>query len=274
MVNGQSSFIRKYEVRSGDLAISKSVIWRIDDLREYDFVNWRFGEVSDCADLTHHQITRSYFLLSIPSPHHKITKSHFLRAPLLPSASAGFTLLEMILVLFLLGAMLSMVVPRLVYGDPLSRSTRQFLGTLQEIQTRALRTQKTWRLYLNFDQPGYWTTVIEGQEERVPSDPALGSRTILPSSIRFLDARTLSRGRVEFGTVALDFLPLGQPDLESIELTDDRQNVMAILVHPLTRTIQVIAGRQEDRTPEPIPERLRAYLQPSTPSPVRSGLKL
>jgi hypothetical protein len=180
----------------------------------------------------------------------------------------------MILVLFLLGALLSMVVPRLVYGDPLSRSTRQLLGALYEVQTKAARTQKVWRLHVDFDQQSYWATVVEGQEERVPSEPALGTRLSLPSSVRFLDVRTLSRGKVEFGTVALDFSPLGQPDLESVQLTDDRQNVMAILVHPLTRTIQVVPGRQEDRVPEPIPERLRPYLQPSTPNQIRSGLKL
>ncbi len=189
-------------------------------------------------------------------------------------ASGGFTLIEMLAVLALFGVALAMIVPRFGIGDPLAQTSRQFVGLLHAVKAKAPATQKSWRLHLDVDQRTFWATVMEPDGERPPADAALAERITLPPSVRFTEIMTLRQGTFQSGAGYFQVLPAGQMEPGVIHLADDRQNVVAIQIRPVTGQVRLWEQRFEAKPAPPIPERLRPLLQPLgplTPKPSASA---
>lgn len=173
----------------------------------------------------------------------------------------GFTLLEFIMVLFLLGGMLSLVIPRISFGDSLTTVARKWVGALKSFQEMALSTQKTVRLYVDLDRGMYWPMVLEGNQEKAPLDPAWAAPISLPESIRFADVQ-IGTARKDAGRVELFFYPNGRIDQATMHLADSANNVMGIVIEPVTSRIRVTDQRLDPQQPWIIPDRLRPLLQP------------
>ena len=178
--------------------------------------------------------------------------------------ASGFTLLEFIIVLFLLGGMLSLVIPRLSVGDSLSSVGRRWVGALKSLQEMSMATQKTVRLYVDIDRGTYWPMVLDGNQEKVPLDAIWATPISLPESIRFTDiqvgAATKQSGRAE-----LFFYPNGRIDQATMHLADADNNIMGILIEPTTALIRVTDQRIDPPKPKTIPDRIRPLLQPTAP---------
>ena len=173
----------------------------------------------------------------------------------------GFTLLEIIMVLFLLAGLLSMVVPRLSIGDSLNSVGRRWVGALKSFQDMAMATQKTVRLHVDLDRGVYWPMVMDGYQEKVPLDATWATPSALPEAIRFTDIQ-VGTTRKTSGRVELLFYPNGRIDQATMHLTDASNNIMGILIEPTTALIRVTDQRIEPPMPWTIPDRIRPLLQP------------
>ncbi len=187
-------------------------------------------------------------------------------------SSAGFTLVEMILVLFLLGVLLTLVLPRTGIANHLPSATRHVASAIRSLQTAAVSAQKPFRLYLDLDQRAYWAVVLDGGEERTPVDPVLARRETLPDPIRFLAVTAPNRGRVESGRAYVQVLPTGKTEPAAITLADEDGSMLTVKIHALTGSLQISDRAAEDKLLEGVPERLRILLQPLVwPTPVGGG---
>jgi prepilin-type N-terminal cleavage/methylation domain-containing protein len=173
--------------------------------------------------------------------------------------SNGFTLLEMIIVLFLLGGLLSLIIPRISIGDSLGSVGRRWVGALKSFQDMAVATQKTVRLHVDLDRGMYWPMVVDGNQEKIPLDATWATPISLPESIRFSDFQ-VGTGRKESGRVELFFYPNGRIDQATMHLTDSN-NIMGILIEPVTALIRVTDQRIDPPRPWTIPDRIRPLLQ-------------
>ena len=176
---------------------------------------------------------------------------------------SGFTLLEFIFVLFLLGGLLSLVIPRISVGDSLGSVGRKWVGSLKSFQEMAMTTQKTVRLYVDIDQGIYWPMIIEGNQEKYPLDPVWAEPIRLPERIRFSDIQ-VGTTRKDSGRIELFFYPNGRIDQATMHLTDGENNVMGILVEPVTAVIRITDQRIDPPKPLTIPDRIKPLLQPAT----------
>jgi type II secretory pathway pseudopilin PulG len=181
-------------------------------------------------------------------------------------ASTGFTILEIIIVLFLLVGLLGIILPRISLDENLGSVGRRMVGTVRSLQSMAMTTQKTIRLYVDVDRGSYWPVILDGNQEKTPTDVAWATPLNLPSSIRFLDIFT-TPGKKEAGRVYLSFYPTGRIDPTTLHLVDARNNVLAIAIEPITGAIRMSDERIEPPKPIVIPDRVRALLKPvgSTP---------
>lgn len=177
-------------------------------------------------------------------------------------SSRGFTLLEMILVLFLLVGLLGIVVPRMSFGENVGSVGRKLVGTIRSLQGMAMLTQKTVRLYLDLDRGLYWPMVLDGNEEKVPIDALWATPLTLPESIRFLDVAT-GQGRRESGRADFYLYPSGRIDTATIHVVDASNNLLGIMIEPVTGSIKVSDERIEPPKPLAIPDRVRPLLQPA-----------
>lgn len=188
-------------------------------------------------------------------------------------ASGGFTMLEMIMVLFLLGGVLAIVIPRIVIGEDLGSTGRQFITALRNLQSLAVSTQKPVKLYLDLDKGTYWAMVVEGSQEKIPLNAAWAVPISLPELIRFSDVSVGSTKRVS-GRIDLSMFPNGRIDPLTVHLADGSSNVLAIAVESVTGAIRTSDVRMDPPRTPPIPDRIKTLLQPiQGPTPASVGIR-
>jgi prepilin-type N-terminal cleavage/methylation domain-containing protein len=160
----------------------------------------------------------------------------------------GFTLLEMIMVMFLLGGVLVLVVPRITVGEDLASTGRKFIGVLRALQGIAA-------------------------EEKVPLDANWILPRSLPDTIKFTDISVGQTKRLS-GRIDLSVSANGRIDPLTVHFGDTSNNVLAIAVEPLTGAIRTSDERIEPPRNQPIPERVKALLQtPQGPSAASLGIR-
>jgi type II secretory pathway pseudopilin PulG len=181
-------------------------------------------------------------------------------SPLARQDLAGFTILEIIIVLFLLVGMLTMVLPRMVGGEDLAATGRKFIGALRSLQSMASTVQKPVKLYLDLDQGSYWAVIVEGKEEKPPLDAVWSTRQSLPESIRFTDVSVGPITR-RSGQIELSLYPNGRIDPGLFHLADGNNSILAIAIEPVTGAIKTGDARIEPTRKPPIPDRIKPLMQ-------------
>ncbi|MCP9440587.1 MAG: prepilin-type N-terminal cleavage/methylation domain-containing protein [Nitrospira sp.] len=176
----------------------------------------------------------------------------------------GFTLVEMLIVLFLVGMVLALTVPRIVLGDDLSATGRKFIGTLRTLQRMAEVGQRPVKLYLDLDRGTYWAMVVDGREERRPLDAAWASPRSFPDAVRVMEVSVRDVTRT-YGQVELLFFPNGRLDPATIYLTDGSNNVLTLMIDHLTGNVKTLDRRPEPTRPQPIPDRVKVLLRATEP---------
>lgn len=196
-----------------------------------------------------------------------------LRASTRPPAwrnAGGFTMLEIVLVLFLLVGMLSLVIPRISLGESLGTVSRKWVGAMKSFQEMAMMTQKTVRVYVDIDRSMYWPMVIDGKEEKIPLEPTWAVPIVLPETVRFADIQ-IGTTMKQAGRVDIFFYPNGRIDPVVMHLTDVSNNIVGVYVEPVTAMIRMTDHRIDPPKPFTILERVRPLLQPITPG-IRPGV--
>jgi prepilin-type N-terminal cleavage/methylation domain-containing protein len=194
---------------------------------------------------------------------HSTLGTGLVRSPLTShslSASAGFTLLEMLIVLFLLGGVLALVIPRIVIGEDLSSTGRKFVGTLRSLQSMATTIQKPVKLYLDLDRGTYWVMVVDSREEKRPLDAVWATPLSLPESIRFTEI-SVGPAKWTYGRAELSFFPNGRINPATVYLSDAGNGLLGLAVDPLTGRIRTSDQRFDLVRPRPIPDRVKVLLQ-------------
>ena len=175
-------------------------------------------------------------------------------------SSRGFTILEIIVVLFLLVGLLGIILPRISWEENLGSVGRKMVGNVRSLQHLAMSTQKTVRLYVDIDRGTYWPMILDGNQEKVPSDPAWLTPLTLPDTIRFSDILVI-QGKKESGRVDIFFYPTGRIDTATMHLMNERNNILAIAIEPVTGAIRMSDDRIEPPRLLVIPDRVRALLK-------------
>lgn len=177
-------------------------------------------------------------------------------------SSGGFTLLEMLIALFLLGGVLAVVLPRISFEEDLRSTGRKLVGLLRTFQGQAAATQTPLKLYLDLDQGLYWMMMIEGKEERVPLDPAWKTPRMLPESIRLTEV-SIGQDKRMGGRAAVTFFPNGRIEPVTMYLMDNNNHLLGLAVDSLTGAIRVSDERFDPPPYRFIPDRVKLLLKPS-----------
>ncbi len=183
--------------------------------------------------------------------------------PLIPCpvpAANGFTLLEILIVMFLLAGVLLLVIPKIVVGEDLPSTGRKFISALRALQGLAATGQKPVKLYVDLDQGTYWAMVVEGKEEKLPIDASWLTPRILPEAIRFTEVSVGQTKRVS-GRIDFSFYPNGRIDPVTIHFSDGSNNLFALAVDSLTGAIRTSDERIEPPRNRTIPDRVKTLLQ-------------
>ncbi len=99
----------------------------------------------------------------------------------------GFTLIELIVVTFLIGIMLSISIPSLhntIFTDPLKSTTRKIMGLVMGVRELAARSQQPYLLHISQVENRIWYEK-EAETEEDKAIDAVQKRTLaLPESVK------------------------------------------------------------------------------------------
>ena len=163
------------------------------------------------------------------------------------TSRTGFTLLELTVVLFIVGLLLTIAFPYLgnVSGARLDATARRLAATVRYLSGEAALHNRPYRLNYDLDKHSYWVTTLVTTQDSAEfrNDLSPLSRPVqLPSSITFADVQAPGVGRVSAGRLYTHFQPQGYADPTVIHLRDQRSRVVTVLIPALTGEARIYEG--------------------------------
>ena len=151
----------------------------------------------------------------------------------------GFTLLELIVVISLLGIMLVLTVPRFhetLFLDEAKTGSRWIIGKIQALKEAAVRNQKHYTLHIDLDSEQFWETDAAMSAEDLET-AALNAGS-LPSGLKIADIEYPIRGKTSSGRADITFYKNGYSDKVLIHLQDGEEFISYLIEPFLSEVIQ------------------------------------
>ena len=156
----------------------------------------------------------------------------------------GFTLLELTLVVFLIGLVLSISMPRLgnlLFRTDLKSVARSMKAAVYLMRSKSISTNNYTILHFDLDQNLYWGTAAAKTQpgNDTLEDNPIVSPVKLPSGIRFTDAGNINSEKKTFGVLNSAFNPKGMFEETVLHLADRDENVMTIIINAFTGSFMI-----------------------------------
>jgi general secretion pathway protein H len=160
----------------------------------------------------------------------------------------GFTLLEIVVVLVIIGMVMTLVIPSLPNSarEDLKISARTLASTLRYLQDRAATTGTTYYLHMEpgTDNVKVMQATADGSEKE-PDDPFLQQRPT-KEGVQVADVVIPRLGKLIEGQVRLDIGAGGLRDFVAIHLRSPDGAFWTVMGFPSSGKVKVYQGYQED----------------------------
>jgi len=162
-------------------------------------------------------------------------------------STAGFTLLELIVVMVLLSLVTALIAPRLpsTGSMALKSSARSTAAMLRYLGERSTGSKNIYRLHVNISENTIKITrKLPNGEEIPPEDPLL-SRKVLESGVVIVDLQSPRLGKVTEGEVLIDFGAAGLTEFLTLHLKSPQGESFTVAGYPASGKVKLLAGYQE-----------------------------
>jgi prepilin-type N-terminal cleavage/methylation domain-containing protein len=136
-----------------------------------------------------------------------------------PDRPDGFTLIELIVVMALIGIVFFFAIPRFEgspFLDDAKKSGRWLIGKLQALREESLRTRRQQTLHIDLETGRIWNTAEAMSAEEI--DRAVRQAQLLPGGGRVVSVELAGRGRVPAGRADIRFYRDGHSEKVLIHL--------------------------------------------------------
>ena len=166
--------------------------------------------------------------------------------------AAGFTLIEISIVLFLMALMVVLVIPSMtgLHVSRLKHEARRLAGRASFLYDQAAANKMVLRLTFNLDAQDYSVSRLDPHSPNPKFAPDLeegAAAVTLPPDVHLRDVTVENKGTVTRGTVSCNFYPEGYVDATVVHLVDPAGTVFTLSFQPLTGRVSIARG---DLTPK------------------------
>ncbi|MGH7822187.1 MAG: pilus assembly FimT family protein [Vicinamibacterales bacterium] len=161
------------------------------------------------------------------------------------SSSAGFTLIELSIVVLIIGLVSALAIPRLrsVTGAELAATTRRLAHATRYLYEEAALRGNVLSLILDLDRQQYWVAKLDDLTGELVEDGSLLSRRVaLPDGIRIADVVLPGVGKLAGGLAPTRFYPEGYADGSVIHLVDGYGHAYTVRIDPIRGRGVVLEG--------------------------------
>ena len=154
----------------------------------------------------------------------------------------GYTLIELILVLVLLGIMFGIAVPKFhqaILSDSLDATSLRIIGLVQDLREKAVSNQVTYVLHLDLRGKKLWAFAVTASEEE--QEKARASAYQLPDDVKIEDIWSWSSGKL-YDEAKIHFSKKGYIEQSMIHLQSLDGRQLSLELSPFLGSIKVHEG--------------------------------
>lgn len=165
-----------------------------------------------------------------------------------PAAGApGFTLLEIAVVIFIMGLMMTLAIPYLggFHGAQLKSEARRLAGRANYLYDEASNQNVIYRMTFDLDHNGYYVTRLDPYgptPQFLPYSGPWGDKVVMPPGLILRDVSVEGIGGAKAGSISCQFYPEGYVDATVIHLASVSGEVMTLSFNPLTGDVAIVSG--------------------------------
>jgi general secretion pathway protein H len=153
----------------------------------------------------------------------------------------GYTLIELIVVIVMIGVILTFTAPRLrdaLLNDPLKAIARKMVGMIQNLRNEAVRKQQTYTLHLDLNSNRFWidTTTMTEDEQAIFREQA----STFPTHVRIRDVWIKDEGKISEGEARIWFTPMGYTQMSAIHLRSQDGREMTLELSPFIGKVTIV----------------------------------
>jgi prepilin-type N-terminal cleavage/methylation domain-containing protein len=158
--------------------------------------------------------------------------------------AAGFTLLELAVVMMIMGLVIMLAVPYLgsLGNAQLKSETRRLASRANYLYEEAAAQKVMLRLVFDLDHNGYFVMRFDpfAAKPAIVSEPGLaGVRAMMPPGVRIRDVWVEGVGRLRKGSISCQFYPTGYVDATVVHMTDARGVIYTLSISPTSGQVAI-----------------------------------
>jgi prepilin-type N-terminal cleavage/methylation domain-containing protein len=162
-------------------------------------------------------------------------------------SAPGFTLLEIAVVIFIMGLMLTLATPYLggFHGAQLKSEARRLAGRASYLYDEASNQKVIYKMTFDLDHNGYYVTRLDPYgpvPKFIPFIGPWGGVVTMPPGLKLRDVSVEGIGGTRVGAISCHFYPDGSVDATVIHMIAASGQVMTLSFNPLTGNVGIVSG--------------------------------